>query len=72
MASGHLKRVRGSPLQNADTCREEKKIGEREEAEDQYLGAEAHALDGGELDPDDLLEFSPSELIEHTGEQGWD
>ena len=31
-----------------------------------------HSLESGERDPEDWLTLSPTELLEHTGEQGWD
>ena len=56
----------------ADTSRGERKGGERDGTEDPCLGAEVGALEGEEQDSEDLLTLSLSELLEHTGEQGWD
>ena len=70
--SVHLKQKRGASARTADGGDGEKESSERDEMEDKYLGAEVHALESGERDPEDWLTLSPTELLEHTGEQGWD
>ena len=66
------KRKREASARAADGGSGEKESGKRDGTEDQYLRAEVHALEGGERDPEDWLTLSPTELLEHTGEQGWD
>ena len=66
------KRMRRGSAHAADRSRKERKGGERDGTEDPCLGAEVGALEGEEQDSEDLLTLSLSELLEHTGEQGWD
>ena len=66
------KRKREASARAADGGSGEKESGKRDGTEDQYLRAEVHTLEGGEQDPEDWLTLSPTELLEHTGEQGWD